>query len=159
MRVLFIYDELPSIHRLLDGVEVEYRAPRRPNCLHCARRVVSRIGLGGDELFLEFNRFPDFPSHPATVVGLFADDAQKVTGVVYARGEVLFGGDRLLAVDRDVEGPVVRRETEFLVGIPPEQPILGSLVIVIIVADEHFILSHVLFLFVDGLPVKDLKGG
>ncbi len=61
------------------------------------------------------------------MVGLFADDAQKVTGVAYARGEVLFDGDRLLAVDRNIEGPVVRREIEFLVGVPPKQPILGAL--------------------------------
>ena len=149
-------DELPSVHRLLDGVEVEHRGPRRSNPLHCGRRVVSRIGLSGHELLLEFDRLADFPCHPGAVVGLFADDAQKMTGVTYARGEVLFDGDRLLAVGRDVEGTVVRREIEFLVGIPPKQPILGSLVIVIIVADEHLILSHLPFPFVDGLPVKDL---
>ena len=41
------------------------------------------------------------------------------------RGEVLFDGDRLGAVDCDVEGPVVRRQIEFLVGIPPKPPILS----------------------------------
>jgi len=143
-------DELPSVHRLLDGVEVEHRAPRRPNPLHCGRRVVRRIGLSGHKLLLEFDRLPDFPCHPGAAVGLFADNAQKVTGVTYSRGEVLFDGDRLLAIDRDVEEPVVRREIEFLVGIPPKQPILGSQVIVIIVADEHFILAMCLFLFFDG---------
>lgn len=52
----YCFDELPSVHRLLDGVEVEHRAPRRPNPLHCGRRVVSRIGLSGHELRLPLAR-------------------------------------------------------------------------------------------------------
>ena len=129
--------ELPLVQRLLNGVEVEYRAPRRPNPLHCGRRVVRRIGLSGHELLLKLDRLPDFPCHPGVAVSLFADDAQKKAGVTYARGEVLLEDGRVLAVDRDVEGAVVRREIVFLVGIPAKQPILGSFVIVIIVADEH----------------------
>lgn len=139
------FDALPSVHRLLDGVEVEHRAPRRPNPLHCGGRVVRRIGLSGHELLLELDRFADFPCHPVAVVSLFADNAQKVTGVAYARGEVLFEDGRRLAVDRDVEGPVVRSEIEFFMDVPPNQSILGNLVIVIIVGDEHFTLSHVPF--------------
>ena len=115
----YCLDELPSVHRLLDGVEVEHRAPRRPNPLHCGRRVVGRIGLSGHELLLEFDRLPDFPCHPGAAVGLFADNAQKVTGVTYARGEVLFDRDRLLAVDRDDEGPVVRRDRNGTVPVTP----------------------------------------
>ena len=115
-------DELQSVHRLLDGVEVEHRTPRRPDLLHCSRRVVSRIGLGGHELLLEFERLADFPSHPGAVIGLFADNAKKVIGIVYARGEVPFDRGRLLAINRDIEGPVIRREIESLVGIPPKQP-------------------------------------
>ena len=76
------------------------------------------------------------------------------TGITYARGEVLLEDGRLLTVDRDVEGAVVRREIVFLVGIPAKQPILGSFVIVIIVADEHFIFSHVPSPFVDVVPRK-----
>jgi len=59
---------------------------------------------------------------PSSHCGLFADNAQEVTCVAHTRGEVLFDGDRLLAIDRNVEGPVVRREIEFLVGILPKQP-------------------------------------
>ena len=54
-------DELESVHRPFDGVEVEHRAPRRPNPLHCGRRVVNRIGLSGHELFPELDRLADFP--------------------------------------------------------------------------------------------------
>ena len=140
-------DELESVHRLFDGVEVEHRAPRRPNPLHCGRRVVNRIGLSGHELFPELDRLADFPYHPGAAVGLFTDDAEKVTGITDARGEVLFDDVCLVAVDREVEGPVVGREIEFFIDVPAEQPILGSLVIVIVVADEHFILRHVPFPF------------
>jgi hypothetical protein len=56
------------------------------------------------------------------VIGLFADNAKKVIGIVYARGEVPFDRGRLLAINRDIEGPVIRREIESLVGIPPKQP-------------------------------------
>lgn len=70
-------DEVPSAHRHLDGVEVEHRAPRCPNPLHGGRRVVSRIGLDGHELLLELDRLADFPSHSATVVGLFADECTE----------------------------------------------------------------------------------
>ena len=61
-------------------------------------------------------------------------------------------------VDRDTEGLVVRREIEFLVSVPSEQPILGSLVIVIIVAGEHFILSHGSFPFCRRTPGKRAWG-
>ncbi len=57
-------DALRSVHRLLDGLEVDHRAPRRPNPLHGGRRVVRRIGLGGHELLRERDRLPDCPGHP-----------------------------------------------------------------------------------------------
>ena len=85
-RTPIVATELPSVHCLLDGVEVEHRAPRRPNPLHCGRRVVGRIGLSGHELLLKLDRLPDFPCDPGAAVGLFADDAKEVTCVAYTLG-------------------------------------------------------------------------
>ena len=51
-------------------------------------------------LLFEIDRLPNFPCHSGTAIDLIGENAQKVTGVADARGEVLFEDGHPLAVDR-----------------------------------------------------------